>query len=72
TYAESKGVRRRPVYINISKSIILRQLESYIVRNIMGEEAFYRTFLRDDNTLNTAIDVLKKGEAFPKAPANEQ
>lgn len=72
SYAESKGVRRRPVYINISKGIIVRQLESYITRNIMGEEAFYRTFLRDDNTLNTAIDVLKKGKAFPDAPASDE
>ena len=71
-FADSKGVRRRPVYINISKAIILRQLEAYIARNIMGEEAFYRTFLRDDNTLNTAIDLLKKGKAFPENNSGDE
>lgn len=70
-FAASKGVRRRPVYINISKGIIQRQLDAYIARNVMGEEAFYRTFLRDDNTLNTAIDLLKKGKAFPEVTPAE-
>lgn len=64
-FAETKGIRRRPVYINISKQVILRQLEAYIARNIMGEEAFYKTFFRDDNTVKAAERVLEKGEAFP-------
>ncbi|MEG1616205.1 MAG: S41 family peptidase [Bacteroidales bacterium] len=69
-YAETKGIKRRPVYINISKQIIVRQLQAYIARNILGEEAFYKTFLRDDNTIKAATELLQKGDAFPKpAPA---
>ena len=70
SFAEEKGVRRRPVYINISKDIISKQAEAYIMRNIQGEEAFYKTYMRDDKTLNQALDILKKGEAFP-APVND-
>lgn len=65
-FAETQGIRRRPVYINISKGIINRQLEAYIARNILGEEAFYKTFFRDDKTIGQASDILKKGESFPK------
>ena len=64
-FAESKGVKRRPVYINISKDIINRQLQSYIIRNIQGEESFYRRFLQDDKTMLEAMKVLNAGEAFP-------
>ena len=64
-FAESKGVKRRPVYINISKDIINRQLQSYIMRNIQGEESFYRRFLQDDKTMLEAMKVLNAGEAFP-------
>ena len=70
SFAEEKGVRRRLVYINISKDIISKQAEAYIMRNIQGEEAFYKTYMRDDKTLNQALDILKKGEAFP-APVND-
>ena len=71
TFADTKGVRRRPVYINISKNIIVRQLEAYISRNIMGEEAFYKTFFRDDNTVNAAVGVLKRKESIPSLDKKE-
>ena len=66
-FAANKGVRRRPVYINISKGIIDRQVISYIIRNIQGDDSFYKYFFSDDKTLKKAIDVLKRGEAFPRA-----
>ena len=69
-FASKKGVKRRPVYINISRGIIERQATSYIMRNIQGEDSFYKQFFSDDNTLNKAIDILSKGEAFPSIAAS--
>ncbi|MDO5572061.1 MAG: S41 family peptidase [Bacteroidales bacterium] len=65
TFAETKGIRRRPVYINISKDIIVKQIESYIARNIMGEEAFYKSFFRNDKNISNAVDVIKNNSTFP-------
>ena len=64
-FAATKGVKKRPVYINISKGVIERQVISYIMRNIQGDDSFYKYFYSDDNTLNKAIDVLNNGNAFP-------
>jgi C-terminal peptidase (prc) len=66
SFAETKGIRRRPVYINMSKDIMLRQIKSYIARNIMGEEAFYKTFFSDDKNIARALEVIKNNQTFPK------
>ena len=71
-FAAEKGIRRRPVYIHISQKLILRQLYSYIARNILGDEAFYKTFLEDDNTLHKAVTVLREGNAFPTVQTSEE
>lgn len=57
-YAADKGVRPRPVYINISKKIINNTLYAYIARNIIGDEAFYPIILMDDNTFIKAVELL--------------
>ena len=69
SFAEEKGVRRRPVYINISKDIIIKQAAAYIMRNIQGEVAFYKPYMRDSKTLNQDFDILKTGETSP-SPCN--
>ena len=50
TYAASKGVKPRPVYINISRKIINNQLHAYIARNLLGDEAFYPILMLEDKT----------------------
>ena len=64
-FAAKKGVKKRPVYINISKGIIERQATSYILRSILGEDAFYKHFFSDDKTLLKAVEVLNNDAAFP-------
>ena len=59
-YAASKGIRKRPTLINISQSLIERQLYAYIIRNF-NKEGFYPVFYNDDAPINKAIDVIKKG-----------
>ena len=66
SFAASKGVKRRPVYIRISKDIIIKQIESYIIRNITNEENFYRSFYRDDENLQEAIERIKNNQTIPQ------
>lgn len=63
-YAAQKGIRPRPVYINISRKLIVKTLQAYIARNILGEEAFYKLLLRDDETLRKAQQVLSDEKSY--------
>ncbi len=62
-YAHEKGVRRRPIYIEMSRKLIETQLHAYIARNILGDEAFYPILLQDDPAMNRALRALKSNEA---------
>ena len=64
SYAASKGVKPRPVYINISKKIINNTLYAYIARNIIGDEAFYPIILMDDNTFIKAGELLNDEDTY--------
>lgn len=69
-YAAQKGIRPRPVYINISRKLIVHTLQAYIARNILSEEAFYKLLLRDDETLRKAQEALAKGDEYLEIPVN--
>ncbi|MDR0573052.1 MAG: S41 family peptidase [Tannerella sp.] len=60
-FAASKGIKKRPTLMEISKNLIETQLHAYITRNFFDNEGFYPILLHDDATLNKAIDVIKKG-----------
>jgi carboxyl-terminal processing protease len=64
-YADARGLRKRPILINISRQLLETELEAYIVRNFFDDEGFYPIYLKDDPTLNRAIEVLKEGKSFP-------
>ena len=68
TYAASKGVKPRPVYINISRKIINNQLHAYIARNLLGDEAFYPILMLEDKTFLKAVDILDENKGFPEIP----
>ena len=59
-YAASKGIKKRPTLMNISKNIIETQLHAYIIRNFFDNEGFYPVFYHDDATLNKAVEVIRK------------
>ena len=67
-YAESKGVKRRNILIHKSYKILERSVYGNIIYNMLGKEAFIKFINDSDNTVKQALDVLRKGEAFPKAP----
>lgn len=67
TFAETKGIRKRPTLINISGKLIENQLQAYIVRNFFDEAGFYPIFQKDDTTLLKAIQILNEGKSLPTA-----
>ena len=67
-FAAQKGVKRRNLLINKSRKLLERNLYGNIIYNIQGKEAYIRYINRDDATELKALEILERGEAFPKAP----
>ena len=66
TYADKNGLKRRNLMIKKSHTLLERYLCSRIVYNILDENAWTQYLNADDPTIKTALDVFKRGEAFPK------
>lgn len=65
-YARDNGVPMRWFYINLSRSLIARQLRALVIRDVLGSEEFYRYYNRTDNTVNAALKALNDGKGkFP-------
>lgn len=65
-YARDNGVPMRWCYINLSRSLIARQLRALVIRDVLGSEEFYRYYNRTDNTVNAALKALNDGKGkFP-------
>lgn len=65
-YARDNGVPMRWYYINLSRSLIARQLRALVIRDVLGTEEFYRYYNRTDNTVNAALKALNDGKGkFP-------
>ena len=65
-YARDNGVPMRWYYINLSRSLIARQLRALVIRDVLGSEEFYRYYNRTDNTGNAALKALNDGkDKFP-------
>ena len=59
-FAATKGVPANQAQINISKRFLLTQLKAYISRNMLGDTGFYPLLYKNDKTVKTALDELKK------------
>ena len=64
-YAASQGIKKRPALMEISRKLIEKQLNAYIVRNFFEDDGFYPLFLQDDPALNKAIEVIKNDRWKP-------
>lgn len=65
-YARDNGVPMRWYYINLSRSLIARQLRALVIRDVLGSEEFYRYYNRTDNTVNATLKALNDGKGkFP-------
>lgn len=67
-YAERNGVPARYGDINISRSELIRLLQAYIARDVMGDEAFYPIFMSNDDVIEEACRIIKEDRAFPELP----
>ena len=67
-FASSKGVKRRNLLISKSRQLLERNLYGNIIYNMLGQETYIRYINQSDATVQKALDILEKGEAFPKAP----
>lgn len=67
-FADSKGVKRRNILIQKSQKLLERNIYGNIIYNMLGLEAYIKYANKSDATVSKGIELLKKGEAFPKAP----
>ena len=67
-FAESKGLKRRNILMYKSKELFNRNLYGNIIYNILNMEEYLKFLNQSDKTVLKALEVLEKGESFPKAP----
>lgn len=67
-YADSKGIKRRNLLINKSFKLLKHYLHGNIIYNMLNNEEYIRFLNETDETVRKAVEVLEKGEAFPKNP----
>lgn len=72
TYANQHGLQRRNLMIQKSYRLLDRFLTSRIVYNILNEEAWAEYINQDDPVIKSALEVMRKKEAFPKKPQAEK
>ena len=70
-YAEGKGLKRRNILMYKSKKLFEESLYGNIIYNMLGMEAYIAYSNQTDKTVQKALEVLEKGESFPKAPEVE-
>ena len=68
-YADSNGVKRRNLLIQISHKLIEKRLYGRIIDSMLGQEEYIKFINKSDNTVLKAVEVLQNGQAFPTAPA---
>ncbi|MCD7710626.1 MAG: S41 family peptidase [Porphyromonadaceae bacterium] len=65
TFAAAQGVKRNSEEIRESQELLTNYIESYIARNILGDNAFYPILLQEDKTFLKAVEILDKDGGFP-------
>ena len=71
-YAESRGLKRRNNLIAKSRTLLNEVLIGNVVYDMLGIESYIEYLNKSDVTVQKALQVLEKGEAFPKAPQQEE
>ena len=67
-FAEKKGLKRRNILMYKSQKLFEKNLYGNIIYNMLGIEAYIQYLNQTDKTVLKALEVLEKGESFPKAP----
>lgn len=58
SFAQEKGIEPDEAQIAKSKPLMVRLLNAYIVRNMLGDEGFFPLFERDDEITKKAVELL--------------
>ena len=67
-YAEKNGLRRRNNLIRKSHGLLENYINSRIIYNMLDEQAWNQYLNRNDEMIRQALEVFKKGAAFPSRP----
>lgn len=59
-FCADKGVQPAPEQLKKSEPLLRRLVNSYIVRNILGDEGFFPLFERDDEITKRAVQTLQE------------
>ncbi len=70
-YADTRGLKRRNLMIKKSYTLLERFIYSRIIYNMLNDNAWNQYVNEDDPVVSSAVEVLSKGEAFPKPPVKE-
>lgn len=60
SFAEDKGIEPNRQEIEKSKPLLIRIVNAYIVRDMLGDEGFFPLFERDDEITKRAVEELSK------------
>ncbi len=65
-FAEQNGLKRRNLMINKSYNLLDKFINSRIIYNMLDEQAWTEFVNQNDETIKSALEVFRKGEAFPQ------
>lgn len=65
---KKKGLKRRNILMYKSQKLFEKNLYGNIIYNMLGIEAYIQYLNQTDKTVLKALEVLEKGESFPKLP----
>jgi carboxyl-terminal processing protease len=68
-FATERKVKPRTALINISANYILNTAYANILQNFFGDKAFFMVYMNRDKDIQKAVEILRKGQAYPEAVA---
>ncbi len=71
SYADSKGIRRRPFLIEEARGLLESALHGFIVRHFWGYDGYYPVYFETDPLVNKAVELIERGKASPSAIVRE-
>ncbi|MBQ8361373.1 MAG: S41 family peptidase [Bacteroidaceae bacterium] len=67
-YAEQRDLKRRNNMLYKSRALFEEALYGNIIYNMLGMEEYIKYLNKTDPAVQRAVEVLEKGESYPKAP----
>ena len=71
-YAASRGIKKRPNLMEISRKLIETELYAYIISHFFDKEGYYSILLKEDETLKKAVEVINNNIWKPEVYIQRQ